>query len=68
MVDHSEIELQPDLSYEEQPVEIVDMSVKVLKGKEIPLVLISWNRQSPGEATWECEDGVRELYPHLFES
>ena len=58
MVDHSEIELRPDLSYEEQPFKIMDRSVKVLKGKEIPLVLVSWNGQSPREATWEREDRV----------
>jgi hypothetical protein len=68
IVDHSEIELQPDLSFEEQPVAVIDRSTKVLKGREIPLVLVSWNRQSPGEATWEREDSIRERYPQLFAS
>ena len=66
VVDHSEIELQPDLSFEEKSVVVIDRSTKVLKGREIPLELVSWNRQSPEEATWEREDSIRERYPYLF--
>ena len=64
VLDYSELELQPDLSYTEQPMTI---SVKTLKNQTIPLVLVSWNRHSPGEATWEREDVIRDRYPHLFE-
>ena len=66
ILDHSELELQPDLSYQEQPMAILDKSVKILKNKAIPLVLVSWNRHVPGEATWEREDVIRERYPQLF--
>jgi len=66
ILDHSELELQPDLSYQEQPMAILDKSVKTLKNKAIPLVLVSWNRHVPGEATWEREDVIRERYPQLF--
>jgi hypothetical protein len=68
VLDHSELELRPDLSYTEQPVAVIGQSTKVLKGRSIPLVLVSWNRQAPGEATWEREDIIRERYPDLFES
>jgi len=68
VLDHSELELQPDLSYQEQPMTILDKSVKTLKNKAIPLVLVSWNRHAPGEATWEREDVIRERYPQLFAS
>ena len=66
VVDFSELELRPDLSCEEQPVSILGRSMKQLKGRTIPLVLVSWNGHSTGEATWEREDIVRESYPHLF--
>ena len=68
ILDHSELELQPDLSYKEQPMAILDRSVKALKNRAIPLVLVSWNRHAPGEATWEREDIIRERYPQLFTS
>jgi len=66
VVDFSELELRPDLSYAEQPVSILDRSKKQLKGRTIPLVLVSWNGHSTGEATWEREDIVRKNHPHLF--
>ena len=68
VLDYSEIELRPDLSYVEQPVAVIGQRTKELKGKSIPLVLVSWNRQAPGEATWEREDVIRERYPDLFKS
>jgi len=68
VLDHSELELQPDLSYQEQPLAVLDRSVKTLKSRAIPLVLVSWSRHAPGEATWEREDVIREHYPHLFTS
>jgi transposase InsO family protein len=68
VLDHTEIELRPDLSYAEQPVAVIGQSTKVLKGRTIPLVLVSWNRQAPGEATWEREDAIRERYPDLFKT
>ena len=68
ILDHSELELQPDLSYTEPLMTILDRSVKTLKNRKIPLVLVSWNRHAPGEATWEREDIIRERYPQLFTS
>ena len=47
VLDYSELELQPDLSFTEQPMAIMDRSVKTL------MVLVSWNKHSPREATWE---------------
>ena len=43
ILDYSELELQPDLSYTEQPMAIMDRTVKTLKNQTIPLVLVSWN-------------------------
>ena len=39
VLDYSELELQPDLSYTEQPMAIMDRSVKTLKNQTIPLVM-----------------------------
>jgi len=66
VLDHSELALGSDLSYEVQPVAIIDRQEKVLKNKTILLVLVSWDPQSLGESTWEREDDVCSKYPHLF--
>ncbi|KAL5764784.1 hypothetical protein ACOSQ2_017378 [Xanthoceras sorbifolium] len=34
------IEIQPDLTYEEKPMEILDREIKELRNKKIPLVKI----------------------------
>ena len=68
VLDHSELELRPDLTYTEQPAEILGRSTKTLKNKEITLVLVSWNRHAPREASWEREDVIQERYPQLFQS
>ena len=51
MLDHSGLELQPVLSYTEQPMAILDRSVKTLKNKAIPLILCHETGMPPGEAT-----------------
>ena len=46
------------MTYEEQPVEIVDKRDQVLRTKTIPLVKVLWRNQSYEEATWEKEEDM----------
>nr|XP_025678680.1 uncharacterized protein LOC112778591 [Arachis hypogaea] len=62
------IELKEDLSFEEEPVAIVNRQVKTLRSKEIVSVKVVWKNHSIEEATWEVEDAMRDKYPYLFES
>ena len=61
-----EIELRDDLSYEEQPVQILGREEKELRNKTISLVKALWRNHLVEEATWEREDQMRSQYPHLF--
>ena len=61
-----EIELRDDLSYEEQPVQILGREDKELDNKTISLVKVLWRNHLVEEATWEREDQMRIQYPHLF--
>ncbi|KAL5824754.1 hypothetical protein ACOSQ3_020817 [Xanthoceras sorbifolium] len=45
------IELQPDLTYDESPVKILDREVKELRNKRIPLVKVLWRNHNVEEAT-----------------
>jgi len=56
IVDYSDLDLKLDWSYVEKPVAIIDRSMKTLKQKAIPLVLVSWKWYALGEATWEQDD------------
>ena len=66
ILDHTELELRPNLFYTEKPMAILDRTTKELKKQIILLVLVSWGRRSLGEATWEREDIIRDHYPYLF--
>ena len=61
-----EIELRDDLSYEEQPVQILGREEKELRNKTISLVKVLWRNHRVEEATWEWEDQIRSQHPHLF--
>ena len=48
-----------NLTYETKPIQIIDRSVKHLRGNEIPLVKVVWKGLSHEEATWEMEDKIK---------
>ena len=55
-----------NLSYIEEPVQIVDRRVKQLRQREIPMVKVLWKHHGLEEATWETEEKMRRDYPQLF--
>ncbi|GJS38617.1 hypothetical protein Tco_0563660 [Tanacetum coccineum] len=66
MVPLDEIEIDENLRFVEEPIEIVERDVKKLKRRRIPLVKVRWNSRQGAEYTWEHEDQFRMKYPHLF--
>ncbi|XP_037492892.1 uncharacterized protein LOC110010575 [Jatropha curcas] len=62
------ITIDPDLTYEEEPVKIVAREIKELRNKRIPLVKVLWRNHKTEEATWESEDITRQQHPQLFNS
>ncbi|KAL0533444.1 hypothetical protein IC582_030284 [Cucumis melo] len=67
VVDYEPLEINENLSYSEQPVEVLAREVKMLRNREIPLVKVLWRNHKVEEATWEREDDMRARYPELFE-
>ncbi|GJX72968.1 putative reverse transcriptase domain-containing protein [Tanacetum coccineum] len=61
-----EIEIDENLRFVEEPIEIVERDVKKLKRRRIPLVKVRWNSRQGAEYTWEHEDQFRMKYSHLF--
>ena len=59
-------EEQEDLTFREEPVEILDRKVKMLRTKAIPMVKVLWKYHLVREATWEIEEQMRKQYPQLF--
>ena len=67
IIGYEEIELQPNLSYEEQDLRILDHQQKKLRNKMVKLVRVQWKRRGVEESTWELEDEMRKSHPTLFE-
>ncbi|CAL8992691.1 unnamed protein product [Prunus brigantina] len=67
VLEEQPIELAENLTYVEQPVQILDWKTQVLRTREIPLVKVLWRSHNVEEATWEPEDQMREQYPYLFD-
>ena len=62
------MEIQENLTYEEEPVQILDRQEQVLLNKTIPLVKVLWRSHTVEEATWEHEEQMKRHYPHLFDA
>ena len=60
------VELNEDLTFEEEPVAIVDYQVRQLRSKVIPMVKVLWRSNSVKEHTWKTEAEMRAMYPYLF--
>ena len=60
------IKLQPDLSYEERPLKILEVEDRQLRRRKIRFCKVQWKTHSVREATWEKEEDLRKAYPDLF--
>ena len=61
------IQISEDLTYEEVPIQIVDVMDKVLRRAVVKLVKVQWSNHNIREATWELEEEMREKHPYLFQ-
>ena len=60
------VELKDNLTYKEQPMQIVDRREQILRNKVIHLVKVLWGTHGIKEAMWESEAQMRSQYPQLF--
>ena len=67
VVELEPVQISKDLTYEEVPVQIMDVIDKVLRHDVVKLVKIQWSNHTIREATWELEEKMREKHPHLFQ-
>jgi hypothetical protein len=63
MVDLNAIE---DLSYQEYPVKILEMSERVTRNKRIKMCKVQWSHHTEEEATWEREEEMKVEFPNFF--
>ncbi|KAA0046102.1 pol protein [Cucumis melo var. makuwa] len=66
VVDYEPLEIDENLSYTEQPVEVLAREVKMSRNREIPLVKVLWRNHRVEKATWEREDDMKSRYPEFY--
>ncbi|XP_059306316.1 uncharacterized protein LOC132057727 [Lycium ferocissimum] len=58
--------LDENLTYEEEPIAILDRQVRKLRSKEIASMKVQWKHRPIEKATWETKSDMRSRYPQLF--
>ncbi|XP_069146000.1 uncharacterized protein [Solanum lycopersicum] len=61
------VEIKDILPYKEVQVYILDCQVRKLRTNEVAAVKVRWMNQLVEEATWEAEENMKKIYPHLLE-
>ena len=63
-----EVQVQPDLSYDEEPKAILAQEVNQLRNKQVSVVKVLWQYHDREEATWEPEATMKAQYLQLFDT
>jgi hypothetical protein len=56
------MEVEPDLSYEEHAVKILDCKERSTRKKAIRMYKAQWSHHTEEEATWETEEYLNKKY------
>ncbi|WVZ88264.1 hypothetical protein U9M48_034804 [Paspalum notatum var. saurae] len=62
------LRIQPDLTYEEKPIKILDQKQRSTRRRTINFYKVQWSNHSEEEATWEHEGFLRTKYPGFLPS
>ena len=63
---YEDLDIQPNLSYKEHPIRILDQAERKTRNKTTKFVKVQWSRHSEREATWEQKDQLRQSYLELL--
>ena len=66
VIEVDEVELEPDLTYSEYPIRVLDHKDRVTRRTTTRWYKVQWNQHSEEEATWESEDFLAESFPEFF--
>jgi hypothetical protein len=68
VVEVSDVDLEPYLTYSEHPIKIIDQQERVTRRKTIKFYKVRWNKHSEDEATWESKEFLNNQFPKFLES
>jgi hypothetical protein len=55
-IEVTDVALEPDLTYSEHPVRVLDQKDRITRRKTLKFYKIQWNQHSEDEATWDTQD------------
>jgi hypothetical protein len=61
-----DLNAKADLSYQEYPIKILEMSKRVTRNKMIKICKVQWSHNTEEEATWEREEELKVEFPSFF--
>jgi hypothetical protein len=61
-----ELELEPDLSYQEYSSKVLDCKERSTRAKSIKMYKIQWSNHLEEDATWETEEFLRSNFPNCL--
>ncbi|WVZ52203.1 hypothetical protein U9M48_003286 [Paspalum notatum var. saurae] len=65
---YDSIWIQPDLTYEEKPIKILDQKQRSTRRRTINFYKVQWSNHSEEEATWEQEEFLQTKYSGFLPS
>jgi hypothetical protein len=68
VIEFEGVELEPDLSYSEYPIRVLDQKDRVTRSRTTKWYKVQWNQHSKEETTWESEDYLMENFPEFYAS
>jgi hypothetical protein len=68
IIEQQAIEIEPDLSYVEQALQILDTKERITRRKKLKMYKILWDHHTIDEATWETEDYLQKNFPEFLKN
>ena len=65
-IEPTNVKIQSDLTYEEEPIWVIEEMERVTKSKVVKFYKVVWNNHSEQDATWERDDFLRDTYPTFY--
>jgi hypothetical protein len=68
IIDSQAIEIEPDLTYTEHALRVLDTKDRSTRRETITMFKIQWNHHTEEEATWETESYLQHNFPDFFQA
>ena len=63
IIKQQDLEVEPDLSYVEYPMKILDSKERSTRREKVKMYKIQWEHHTEEEATWETENYLQRNFP-----